>query len=1338
MVHAPKVDRYQAKRLVDRIATAHLQEVKRSRMLSGALKRLIGIWSDPAHSFVELIQNADDVPATSVTFQFFKGGVQFVHDGRAFNEKEIEAICSIDATTKDANTHTGFMGIGFKSTFRLSGSPHIFSAPYQFKFSPEGFGEDDWGWVLIPRWLDELPEPFNQLNQAVTAFWLPYQDDMTATERNRLASILLTVFHPLGLLFLRKVGHMTVIKGDTRRVLSVQTRGTVVEELLRGKKRTVRQYKYILISKNYKVPKKAKSHYLVRDSGRDKAIVRDVKLAFALTGEGDFASLEGPSFFVYLPTEFDSRLPFAIQGDFIMDSPRKALDAGIHWNRWMLRCASKVLMKAINEFKRDAKLRYIFYKILPTLGEEDTSYPEIIEEEVVKPFIKWASRAEIVINSKNHWVSADRAVIGSGELQYLLDKEKLIDLCGRDSFVNGKVEGQRFLRAIGVVDLNDTILIDALNDGKWVRSRPRAWFKKLYGLLAYHLYGDTEPWPSRFSHESRLRDLSIVLTESGDVVQPERAIFPPRFQKDRQLCRGIPGIHIVNRDVLNKENRKCLENLGVNRHEKEGIVRAILRGFEDESWRSWTEESLNRSRGFIKTWLKDVKWQPPQEFIQRLGCVRILDERGKLRRADHCYVPDLKLKTLFKKASFVAINSEEERHFYLALGVRDKPTVLLQARDVNLFPEPEDARLREYRSWLQGKSGYDAGRGSEEVARLLVIDGWNKIHWTLKRSKIVLGYLISNWQYYQQYVTSAYYYEHRGRRSSNIPSLLSMRLKSTRWLPTSKGLQVPSSNIFVPTSEIKEVARKLPPYVMKPEIRNDEDWISNGQPLFDFLGLTRELDISSMVYLLRQAASCEVTDALKSILALIYRHMGWILSGAVYSAELPTGLPVLTESQGFMPANSESLYWPDDYELATTVKNIGGIYLAWMPPIERSYLQRLFRELGVERLSDHCVRKLARPDQLKTSSTFTTWFNQRAMYIFSYVKHHRNDAPDRLYRVLEQTKVKVAPKVEGLIEIDHLSIATEIGALLDLESRRLFIREKPVLLDIAIELARNLRLELSQSSELEAILRERDFQSLESRLERIGISIITPQKTKIGKVKPTYAPSETEELEPEQQPYIDLTTAEVSTTGPSIIESTKDKIITEVADILGTREDIEIVSEMEDEESIARRAASILREIAGPKMREGPDIYRHPLESQEVMKSPSVVIKRMGEISAKFHVVRQTISNEEVYVTPGMSLVNVKRIRKLKNIVQKAVSVMGGNPDCVKICITKLETDGRNIEGQLYFNAARNDSPYRWVVVAARELARNDSRSNFWYGHVKVMTALLEKAIEHIREILPR
>jgi hypothetical protein len=79
---------------------------------------------------------------------------------------------------------------------------------------------------------------------------------------------------------------------------------------------------------------------------------------------------------------------------------------------------------------------------------------------------------------------------------------------------------------------------------------------------------------------------------------------------------------------------------------------------------------------------------------------------------------------------------------------------------------------------------------------------------------------------------------------------------------------------------------------------------------------------------------------------------------------------------------------------------------------------------------------------------------------------------------------------------------------------------------------------------------------------------------------------------------------------------------------------------------------------------------------------------------------------------------------------------MGGNPDTVNIFIASPETDADRREGQLFFNVLRNDHPFRWLVVVARELAYTKFPKPS-FAHINLMTNLITKALERIQEIYP-
>ena len=67
---------------------------------SGIRQIVEDLYPDKAHFIYELLQNAEDTGATEVNFILKKEVLVFEHNGRPFNEKDIEAITNIGKGTK--------------------------------------------------------------------------------------------------------------------------------------------------------------------------------------------------------------------------------------------------------------------------------------------------------------------------------------------------------------------------------------------------------------------------------------------------------------------------------------------------------------------------------------------------------------------------------------------------------------------------------------------------------------------------------------------------------------------------------------------------------------------------------------------------------------------------------------------------------------------------------------------------------------------------------------------------------------------------------------------------------------------------------------------------------------------------------------------------------------------------------------------------------------------------------------------------------------------------------------------------------------------------------------
>lgn len=94
---------------------------------------LVDQYSDRTHFIFELLQNAEDAEATEISIELYKNRLVLSHDGREFNENDVRGICGVSASTKrEDNNRIGRFGIGFKSVYAYTETPHIKSGKYDF------------------------------------------------------------------------------------------------------------------------------------------------------------------------------------------------------------------------------------------------------------------------------------------------------------------------------------------------------------------------------------------------------------------------------------------------------------------------------------------------------------------------------------------------------------------------------------------------------------------------------------------------------------------------------------------------------------------------------------------------------------------------------------------------------------------------------------------------------------------------------------------------------------------------------------------------------------------------------------------------------------------------------------------------------------------------------------------------------------------------------------------------------------------------------------------------------------------------------------------------------
>ena len=187
---------------------------EKRRILSQQLKNpaAVGFWnmvmdkySDQAHFIYELLQNADDAKAAEVRISLWDDRMIFIHNGTVpfsisdpddeaerRNIGHLNAITSIGASTKQDGNTIGKFGVGFKSVFQYTDTPHIEDDAFSFRITD----------YIVPE--EEAPV-FSDRKKGETLFSIPFKNPVSAFSdiENKLS----TLHKPL--LFLRTLQKIT-------------------------------------------------------------------------------------------------------------------------------------------------------------------------------------------------------------------------------------------------------------------------------------------------------------------------------------------------------------------------------------------------------------------------------------------------------------------------------------------------------------------------------------------------------------------------------------------------------------------------------------------------------------------------------------------------------------------------------------------------------------------------------------------------------------------------------------------------------------------------------------------------------------------------------------------------------------------------------------------------------------------------------------------------------------------------------------------------------------------------------------------------------------------------
>ncbi len=457
----------EAKQFVEQVRREKLD--KDSPDLRAALKLLAEeLNTKETHFILELLQNAEDneyggeqpelslrIEAEDPTGTSSSDGCLVVLNNEVgFQPENVRSLCSVGQSTKKNrnNGYIGEKGIGFKSVFRVTDSPHIFSNGFQFRFhvptESEGFG------YILPHWVKDVPPA---VGEGFTAILLPLQPG-----KREFIALQLSKIAPETILFLRKLKRLAV--GEGRSISRDDGKGSLVTLRNNGEDSL-----YFVHSERCDKPQNLTEEKRTGISHRKVTVAFPLKTSTACNGR----------IFAFLPTEFDSGLPFLVNADFILNSNRERVLEDRRWNQWLRDEIAPTFVQAFLSVLENSDWKAEAHRFLPELAPAEDFIRPVVES--IQTQLQ--SKPCVLTDASHSELPAKVFVPGSLARRILSDapKERL-----KFALLHPSWESRWHdrLKPLGVQSLKFDQLFAACNDDSWLKSREAEWWETLFELCA--------------------------------------------------------------------------------------------------------------------------------------------------------------------------------------------------------------------------------------------------------------------------------------------------------------------------------------------------------------------------------------------------------------------------------------------------------------------------------------------------------------------------------------------------------------------------------------------------------------------------------------------------------------------------------------------------------------------------------------------------------------------------------------------------------------------------------------------------------------------------------------
>jgi len=745
------------------------------------------LYSDRTHFVYELLQNAEDADASWVEFCLYQDRLEIRHDGRAFDEADVQRICALGQTAKrDDLTKIGKFGIGFKSVYAYALSPEVHCGHEHFRIER----------YVHPTGVEGPPN----LTQEETLFVLPFDQPQVAAARSfeEIARRLGTIGHRT-LLFLRKIQKVTW------RIEGRAGGRHKQKEVARGTARRV--------ALEYRTDSAEQSEtWLVFDRAVTacEALLR-VEVAFRVeldekSGRESIVPSKDSPLVVFFPTEKETHLRFLAQGPYRTTPARDNIPHDDEWNRRLVGETATLGAQALPMIRDMGLLTVTCLETLPIRADEfppDSMFRPVFEA------VRNALRQEPLLPTCGGGFAAASAVklARSAALRDLMSEEQLQALWGSDrpiAWLSADITQDRtpelwayLLEELEVEEVAPEDFARRL-DSDFMSKQPDEWVARFYRFLQDQsaLWREGSSWQPR----GVLRDKPIIRLQTGEHVSPFRDDGSPSGYLPTGEETDFP---VVKPEVCREtEARTFLANLGLRspdavadvvehvlpkyqtpdggavsdaEHEKhlERIVRAL--GTDSSSERRDLIERL-RDTAFLKSvnaGTGEKSFESPQTAYRRTPELEVyLEGNGE---------------AWFVDEALGHLPADDFEQLLSSLGVEDKPRRAAVVGDLS-WEEKQALLGNDGCTYERGIHDYDLDglepflnrlkdRSPSEVSHL------PRILWQFL---IAYAEALKPWER-DGFFSGTYEYFYRTDKSKHFDARFLKKLRDTAWLPGPDG-----------------------------------------------------------------------------------------------------------------------------------------------------------------------------------------------------------------------------------------------------------------------------------------------------------------------------------------------------------------------------------------------------------------------------------------------------------------------------------------------------------------------------------------------------------------------